>query len=65
MTAFARVLRARVARVLLVCHMTVFVVHDTFLLQTSNELQEDVLDVRLVHLWVSLDKSLEGGVMRC
>jgi hypothetical protein len=44
---FARILRARVARLRMIYHMTVLVVHDSHLLQISNELEE-VLEVLLV-----------------
>jgi hypothetical protein len=41
--------------------MIVLVVYDSDLLQIRNELEEFLLQVRLVHLQFALDQSLEGG----
>jgi hypothetical protein len=48
--AFASDLRARVASLLLFHNMTVLVVDDSHLLQILNELEEVLLEFRLVNL---------------
>jgi hypothetical protein len=47
---FASVLHARVASLLVLHHMTVLLVYDSHLLQVTNELEEVLLEFRLVHL---------------
>jgi hypothetical protein len=60
-SAFASVLHAKVASPLILHNMTVFVVYDRHLLQISNELEEVLLEFRLIHLLFALDQSLESG----
>jgi hypothetical protein len=56
--AFAIVLHARVASLLLFHNMTVLVVYDSHLLQILYELEDVLLEFRLVHLYFALDQSL-------
>jgi hypothetical protein len=49
-SAFAIVLRERVASLLVLHHMAVLVVYDSHLLKKANELEEVLLEFRLVHL---------------
>jgi hypothetical protein len=48
--AFAIVFHARVASLLMFHNMTVLVVYDSHLLQIGNELEEVLLEFRLVYL---------------
>jgi hypothetical protein len=59
--AFASDLHPRVASLFVLYNMTVLVVYDSHLLQISNELEEILLEFRLVHLQCALYQSLEGG----
>jgi hypothetical protein len=54
--AFAIVPHARVASLLVVYNMTVLVVYDSHLLQILNELEEVILEFRLVYLLFALSE---------
>jgi hypothetical protein len=59
--AFSSILHARVASLPMFYNMTVVVVYDSHLLQIRNELEEVLLEFRLIHLSFALDQILEGG----
>jgi hypothetical protein len=61
LAAFASVFHARVGSLHLFHNMTVLVVYDSHLLQKSKELEEVLLEFRLVHLYFALYQCLEGG----